>query len=67
MFRGLTATASNSVSGAFASTGGAAGNTFALNINGQDIYAAGTDTSGGALTGSMVVAQIKCLLSPRPA
>jgi len=29
-----------------------------LNINGQDIYAAGTDTSGGALTGDKVVAQI---------
>jgi flagellin len=55
---GLTATASSSVSGAFTSTGGAAGNTYALNINGQDIYAAGTDTSGGALTGDKVVAQI---------
>ena len=55
---GLSATASNSVSGAFASTGGAAGNTYALKINGVDIYAAGTDTSGAALTGDKVVAQI---------
>ncbi|GAA0889579.1 flagellin [Rhodanobacter soli] len=54
---GLTATASNSVSGAFTTTSSAAGNTYSLNINGQDIYAA-ADLTLGALTGDKVVAQI---------
>ncbi|HEV2621289.1 MAG TPA: flagellin [Frateuria sp.] len=54
---GLTATASNSVTGAFTSTGGAAGNTYTLSINGVSIYN-GTDTSGAALTGSAVAAQV---------
>ena len=55
---GLSATATNSISGAYTSTGGSAGNTYALKINGVDIYAASTDTSGAALTGDKVVAQI---------
>jgi flagellin len=54
---GLTATASNSVSGAFTTTSSGAGNTYSLNINGQDIYAA-ADLTLGALTGDKVVAQI---------
>ncbi|GAP65251.1 flagellin FliC [Mizugakiibacter sediminis] len=54
---GLTATASNSVTGAFTATGGGAGNTYSLSINGVSIYSA-ADTSGAALTGGQVAAQI---------
>ncbi|MCC5795606.1 MAG: flagellin [Chromatiales bacterium] len=60
---GLTATATNSISGEFQSvTGGTAGNgasTYALSINGVDIYTgAGNVAEGATLTVSQVAAQI---------
>lgn len=60
---GLTATATNSISGAFVSvTGGTPGNgasTYALAINGVDVYAgAGNVAEGATLTVAQVAAQI---------
>lgn len=59
---GLTATASTTVTGgaAFSNiTGGSAGTTYALTINGVAIYAAGTAiATGQVLTGSNVATQI---------
>ncbi|MCE5231803.1 MAG: flagellin [Mizugakiibacter sp.] len=54
---GLTATASNSVSGAFTALSTGAGQTYSLKINGVDIYAA-ADISATAPTGDDVAAQI---------
>jgi flagellin len=54
---GLTATASTTVTSAWTNTGGAAGNTYTLSVNGVSIYNA-QDTSGAALTGTSVAAQI---------
>ncbi len=59
---GLTASASTTATGAGAFsniTGGSAGTTYALKINGVDIYAAGTAiATGQVLTGSNVASQI---------
>ncbi len=55
---GLTATAVNTVTGAFTTTSAVAGDTYGLEINGVDIYAAGYDLENAALTGSDVAAQI---------
>ena len=59
---GLTASASTTATGAAAFsniTGGSAGTTYALKINGVDIYAAGTAiATGQVLTGSNVATQI---------
>ncbi|HEX7111062.1 MAG TPA: flagellin [Mizugakiibacter sp.] len=54
---GLTATASNSVSGAFSALSTGAGQTYSLKINGVDIYS-GADISTTAPTGDDVAAQI---------
>ena len=61
---GLTTVASNTVTGtAFADIGGNnADNTYALNINGVDIYAAGTDVST-AIDGADVAQQINLFSS----
>ena len=53
---GLTATAANSVTSAFVTAGGTAGDKYSLKINGVDIYSA-ADSSAG-ITGAQVVAQI---------
>ena len=50
---GLTAIANaTTATGVFTDTGGASGDTYALSVNGVDIYAASTDVSAAALTGS---------------
>ena len=54
---GLIATAVTEQSFAFTATGGAAGNTYSLSINGVTIYN-NEDTSGGALSASDVVSAI---------
>jgi flagellin len=50
---GLTVTATNNRAFTIGSTGGAAGNTYSLTINGQNIFS-GADTSGAALTSQQI-------------
>lgn len=59
---GLTATAANSVSGAFTTTSAGADNTYTLDINGTSIYSA-ESLNGAALTGGDVAAQINLFQS----
>jgi flagellin len=58
----LTATATNTVTGAFTTTSAAADNTYSLTINGAAIYTA-KSLSGAALTGAQVTAQINLYAS----
>ena len=62
---GLTATAANAVTGAFVTTSEVALDTYSLNINGTDIYAAyDLDVAtNGALTGGDVATQINLFAS----
>lgn len=60
---GLTATAANSVTGAFATTSSAATNTYTLDINGTAIYSAFDLAANGALTGGDVASQINLFAS----
>ncbi len=59
---GLTATASNTVTGAFTALSTGAGQTYSLVLNGTTIYGA-TDISATAPTGTQVAAQINLFAS----
>ena len=60
---GLTATAENAVTAAFATTSSAATNTYSLDINGTAIYSAFDLAANGALTGGDVASQINLFSS----
>lgn len=60
---GLTATAANAVTGAFTTTSAVATNTYSLNLNGIDIYAAYDLFANGALAGGDVATQINLFAS----